>query len=90
MNFVVKPYDSVELGQVRVFLENVYWEEWSSLPTQDRLMQGSTCFKRVITANTIAFVVQLMDEDGYCNLLLENGILIKTSVDRILLRSRLM
>ncbi len=90
MSFVVKPYDSVELGQARLFMEDAYWEEWSSLPSRDRLMQGSTCFKHVITLNTIAFVVQPMDEDGFFKLLLENGSVIKTPVDRVLTCSRLM
>lgn len=90
MSFVVKPYDSVELGQARLFLENAYWEEWSSLPSRGRMIQGSTCKRHVITALTIAFVVRPMDENGYFNLLLEDGVLVKAPVDRVLTCSRLM
>ncbi len=90
MSFVVKPYESVELGQTRVF-EGCNWETWSTLPPHERFAKNQP--NRVlyaIAAEAIGFVIKPMDEDGYFTMLLEDATVTTIPIDVILTHSRLV
>lgn len=90
MSFVVKPYDSVELGQARIF-EACSWEVWSTLPPHERFAQNQPNRTiRAVIADSIAFVVKPMDDDGYFTMLFEDKSVVEMPVDVILTRSRLV
>jgi len=88
---VIKPYESVELGQARVFDLASMWRVWSTDPPHVRMERGDPLYTTIKVDNdTLFFVVGAMNDDGFFKILFENGAVVSAPVDQILTNSRLV